>query len=320
MAKFTVLIIILILCLSSCDESKRADKEEHDSKENFDSEVHRDLTNASKSNFFAMPKLPDTIYFANEVIPLTDIDLRERYDRELVVNNFWHSNTFFYFKRANRWFPLLKEILREEGVPEDFVYLAVIESGLTQAVSPSNAKGFWQFLKGTAQDYGLIVNHQIDQRYNVELSTRAACKYLKNAKEKFGSWTLAAAAYNRGKGGVNSDLNSQQVDSFFDLHINEETSRYVFRILAIKQIMESPEEFGFYFTEEDLYPPIKTKSIKLSENITDVVTWSIEQGINYKILKRLNPWIISKSINLIQGKEIELLLPLDSEQLAPFKG
>lgn len=268
---------------------------------------------------FKMPKVPDTIYFADEVIPLTDLDLRERFDRELVVNNFWHSNTLFYFKRANRWFPVMKPILIENNIPEDFLYLAVIESGLIQAMSPSGALGFWQFMKGTALDYGLIVNTHIDERKHIEKSTIAACEYLKKAHEKFGSWSLAAAAYNRGKGGINSDLMSQNVSNFYDLHLNEETSRYVFRILAVKYIMENPKAFGFAILDAELYPPIKTEKVKIHESIPDLVEWAQENGVNYKILKKLNPWLLQKELIVPKSAVIFIELPAKGEHLSNFE-
>ncbi len=268
---------------------------------------------------FKAPVLPDTVYFADEVIPLTDIDIVERFDRELVVNNYWHSNTLFYFKRANRWFPLMEPILKAHNIPRDFLYLAVIESGLTQARSPSNAVGFWQFLAGTAEDYGLIVNRYIDERKNIEKSTIAACQYLNKAYEKFGSWSLAAAAYNRGKGGISSDLNAQGVTSFYDLYLNEETSRYVFRILAVKYIMEHPAQFGFSFEEEDLYAPIKTIKKEVTEAIPDLLAWCEDQGINYKIVKKLNPWILQKELPFLPRTPLFIEIPAPGEQLSKFE-
>ena len=307
----------LSFLIFSCQQEKEIQdnvKEQKTAEHEFTAEEE----NRVVQNQFIFPKVPDQIEFAGEIIPLEDLDIYERFDRELVVNNFWHSNTIFYFKRANRWFPLMREILIEEGIPEDFLYLAVIESGLTQARSPSNALGFWQFLKGTAIDYGLKVDHQIDERMHVAKSTRAACKYLKNAYKQFGSWTLAAAAYNRGKAGINNALEAQQVDNLFDLMLNEETARYVFRIVAVKLIMESPESYGFLFTNDDLYQPYDLKTIQLTEGVYDLVSWSIENGINYKILKILNPWIISKTLTIRSGDMVEVYLPNDTEQLAPF--
>jgi hypothetical protein len=316
-----VVVICLTLLIFSCDQFKNNEVKEFDrvqiEKEN--TLTSPELTNSTSTLPFKTPRVPDTVYFADEVIPLLDVDLRERFDRELVVNNFWHSNTMFYFKRANRWFPVMKPILEEHGIPFDFVYLAVIESGLTQAISPSNAVGFWQFLKETAQDYGLLVNQYVDERKNIEKSTNAACKYLNKAFEKFGSWSLAAAAYNRGKGGINSDLNSQNVESFFDLHLNEETSRYVFRILAVKYIMENPSDFGFEILDSELYPIIKTQKIKIEESIPDLVEWSQSLGFNYKIIKKLNPWILQKELPVYSNSSLYIEIPEDKEQLSNFE-
>jgi hypothetical protein len=268
---------------------------------------------------FKVPVVPMQVSFGSEIIDLSDIDMRERFDRELVVNNFWHSNTLFYFKRANRWFPIMKKILEEENVPTDFVYLAVIESGLDQVTSPSGAKGFWQFMAGTAKDYNLIVNDEIDERYHVEKSTRAAANYLKHAYNQFGSWVLAAAAYNRGKAGIERDMEYQYGSNFFDLHLNHETSRYVFRILAVKHIMEHPEDFGFILTNEVLYPEIKVKTITVDSSVEDLPKWATENGVNLKIVKKLNPWIIKNSLTIRQDFPIELYLPDETEQLKPYK-
>lgn len=308
------LIFFLFIVSFGCQQEESSKKHKEESEWKPDSIVLK----KKEGNNFVFPKVPDELTFAGEKIPLTDADVRERFDRELVVNNFYHSNTIFYFKRANRWFPLIKKILAEENVPQDLIYLSVIESGLTQARSPSNALGFWQFLKGTAIDYGLTVNYQIDERMHVAKSTRAACKYLKSAYEKFGSWILAAAAYNRGKAGINNALEAQQVDNFFDLMLNEETSRYVFRIMAVKLIMESPAHYGFRFHQDDLYAPYETKTVTLEEGVYDLVKWSSDHGINYKILKKINPWILGKTLTVRKNNELKIDLPSSAEQLAPF--
>lgn len=316
MIKYPILffsILFLFINLLGCQQKGSTPKNQNIVEEASDSIIQ-------KNNAFIPPKIPEFILFAGENIPLKTIDIREALDRELVVNNFWHSNTFFYFKRANRWFPAMEKILKDEGVPTDFLYLAVIESGLTQATSPSGAKGFWQFMPNTAKDYGLEVSINIDERMHVSKSTRAACKYLKKAHSKLGSWVLAAAAYNRGVTGINNALEAQKVDNFFDLNLNEETSRYVFRILALKLIMQSPKKYGFYLKKDDLYPPFKTKTITVSKTIPDLVTWSKEQGISMKILKMLNPWINGKSLPISTNKSYELLIPKNAEQLSIFKG
>ena len=200
-------------------------------------------------NVYALP-LPDNLNFAGEPVPVQNPDIKERMDRELLVNTYWQSNGLLLFKRANKYFPIIEPILKEEGVPEDLKYLAVIESGLTQAVSPARATGFWQILKETGKEYGLEVNDNVDERYHIEKSTRAACKYLKASKERFGSWTLAAAAYNAGNYGVSREMERQNVNGYYDLLLGEETGRYVFRILALKEILSNPGKYGFNFQEK----------------------------------------------------------------------
>jgi membrane-bound lytic murein transglycosylase D len=280
-----------------------------------------EISNKSITQILSIvPDIPDTLEFAGEILIFDDLDIRERLDKELVVNMHFHSNTIFYLKRANRWFPIMRKILQEEGVHEDLLYLAVIESGLVQATSPSGAKGFWQFMEGTAKDYGLIVNTYVDERMHIEKSTKAACAYLKKAYNKFGSWPLAAAAYNRGAGGIQSDMDYQYMNDFFDLHLNQETSRYVFRILAIKLIFKNPKLYGFDIPQEKMYPPYNVKSIKVSDSIKDLPQWAIEHGINYKILKLLNPWLLRSELVVGQNQEFELLLPETDEQLRVLGG
>lgn len=316
MIKYQVLTFVMTLFIySSCNQVVDEVVEHEDRNE----KLINDSSNQLK-NTFIPPELPSSIVFASEKIPLQSLDIKEGLDRELVVNNFWHSNTFFYFKRANRWFPIMKEILEEECIPTDFLYLAVIESGLTQATSPSGAKGFWQFMPSTATDYDLEVNQNVDERMHIAKSTRAACKYLKKAYDKLGSWVLAAAGYNRGVNGISRAIESQGVDNFFDLRLNEETSRYVFRIIALKMIMENPEDYGFYFTESNLYPPHKTKSVEVTQTIPNLVAWSLEQDITLKTLTLLNPWIKGTSLVVSRNKSYEILLPENTEQLSPYKG
>lgn len=313
MSKYFIFFFALIaLIFSACDQNTN--------EKNQISVLSSDDSLKQQKNTFIPPKLPSSIIFATENIPLKSLDVKEGLDRELVVNNFWHSNTFFYFKRAYRWFPLMEKILNKEGVPTDFLYLAVIESGLIQATSPSGAKGFWQFMPTTAKDYGLEVNAYIDERMHIAKSTRAACKYLKKAYDKLGSWVLAAAGYNRGVYGISSAMDTQEVDNFFDLRLNEETSRYVYRILALKLIMETPEKYGFYFKDSDLYLPYETKAVKVSKSIPDLIAWSADHNITIKILKILNPWIKGERLFVSPNKTYEILLPKNTEQLSPFKG
>ncbi|AXT60173.1 lytic transglycosylase domain-containing protein [Aquimarina sp. AD10] len=259
-------------------------------------------------NVYAIP-MPDNLNFSGELVPIENPDIRERMDRELLVNTYWQSNGLLLFKRANKYFPIIEPILKEEGVPDDFKYLAVIESSLTQAVSPARATGFWQILKGTAKEYGLEVNQNVDERYHIEKSTRVACKYLKSAKKKFGSWTLAAAAYNAGRAGVNRQLERQNAVSYYDLLLGEETGRYVFRIVAVKEILSNPKKYGFNFTNEDLYKHIPTFKVLVEEQITDFNEFAKKHNINYKILKLHNPWLREAHLNNTSGKEYYIQIP-----------
>ena len=253
--------------------------------------------------------LPNELSFCDEPVPLDRLDVRERLDRELLVNTYWQSNTLLAHKRAARWFPLIEEVLEREGVPDDMKYLALIESGLTNAVSPAGATGYWQFLKETATQYGLEVSAEVDERYHVEKSTAAACKYLKDAHAKFGSWAMAAAAYNLGQGGVNKQVGRQQQENYFDLLLPEETSRYVFRILAMKEIIRDPERYGFHLRKRDLYAPYDTRRVEVTGPVEDLATFALRQGTNYKTLKLLNPWLRDNKLTNREGRSYTLLLP-----------
>jgi len=259
-------------------------------------------------NVYAIP-LPEEVNFAGEPAPLNDPDIRERLDRELLVNTYWQSNGLLLIKRAHKYFPIIEPILEEEGIPNDFKYLAVIESGLTQAVSPAGARGFWQLMSGTGRDLQLEVNDNIDERYNVEKATRAACEYLKDSKKKWGTWTLAAAAYNAGNAGIDRRLEEQDVDSYYDLLLGEETGRYIFRILALKEILGNPAKFGFNFTKEDLYHEVPTYEVKVDTTVTDFVRFAQGFDINYKILKIHNPWLREDHLNNDSRKEYLIKIP-----------
>jgi len=253
--------------------------------------------------------IPDTMYFAGERMPLDIQDVKERLDRELMVNTYWQSQTLLHFKRASRWFPIIEPILKEEGVPLDFKYLCMAESGLTNVVSPAGASGYWQFLKETAKHYGLEVDDNVDQRYDVRASTRAACKYLKDAKKEFGTWALAAAAYNMGQGNLNKQLKRQKVTDYYDLLLNEETSRYVFRLTAMKEIMENPSKYGFHFRPQDLYAPYISNTVKVDSSISDMAAFADSFGMNYKELKILNPWLRDDYLENPSGKAYYIEIP-----------
>ena len=254
-------------------------------------------------------KLPISMEFSDEAVPLDQPDIRERLDKELLVNTYWQSNMMLLLKRANKYFPSIEKILEEEGVPDDGKYLAVIESALENVRSPKGAKGFWQIMPSTAKEYGLEVNSNVDERYHIEKSTRVACTYLKKAKKRLGSWTLAAASYNRGMYGTDRLLEKQITDNYYDLLLNNETSRYVFRILAVKEIMSNPQRYGFIYGEEDLYQPIPVKKIGLDTAITNIAKFAKAQSVNYKIMKIHNPWLIQNHLNNKSRKYYEIEIP-----------
>ena len=254
-------------------------------------------------------KIPTSIHFSGEEVPIDQPDIRERLDKEMLVNTYWQSNMMLLIKRTNKYFPTIEKILEEEGVPDDFKYLAVIESALENVRSPKGAKGFWQLMHGTAKEYGLEVNDNVDERYHLEKSTRIACVYLKKAKERLGSWTLAAASYNRGMYGTDRLLDKQLAESYYDLLLNSETSRYVFRIIAVKEIMSNPQQYGFIFEESDLYLPIPERKIGLDTAITNLAQFAKEQNINYKVLKIHNPWLIENHLNNKSRKYYEIAIP-----------
>lgn len=256
----------------------------------------------------ALP-MPENLNFAGEPVPMENPDIYERMDRELLVNTYWQSNTMLLIKRANKFFPVIEPILAEYGVPDDFKYLAVIESGLTQAVSPAKAVGFWQILEGTGKDYKLEINDNVDERYHIEKSTRVACEYLKKAKEKFGTWTMAAAAYNAGNTGVLRQLERQDVSTYYDLLLGEETGRYVFRILALKEIIGNPAIYGFNFRDDQLYKDVPTYKIKVDTAVTDFAAFAKGMDLNYKILKIHNPWLRDSFLNNKSGKTYFLEIP-----------
>jgi len=240
--------------------------------------------------------------FAGEAMP-NNFDAKERLDRELLVNAYWQSSTLLNIKSAYRYFPEIEKILREEGVPEDFKYLAVAESNLRHVTSPANARGFWQFRLDAAKDYGLEVNGEVDERYHTEKATRAACQYIKKLKERFGSWTNAAAAYNVGPGNFSRILSDQEEDSFYRLNMNEETSRYVFRLIAMKEIMTRPEKFGFYLTPSEKYPPLdKYYEVDISESVDSWGAFAKKHNISYRMLKVYNPWLRDSKLTVIKNR------------------
>lgn len=235
--------------------------------------------------------IPKNLNFAGEMVPVHLFDVRESIDRELQVNTYWHSQTVLLLKRANRYFPIIEPILKEKGVPDDFKYLAVAESALTQAVSPSQAVGFWQILEGTGKELKLEIDEEIDERYHIEKSTRAACDFLIKSYKHYGNWTMAAASYNFGRNGIKRQIERQNNNDYYDMVLGEETGRYVFRIVALKVIFENPEQYGFYLLPTDLYPPLKYFEVQIDSSVTSFAQFAEHYNTSYKMLKLLNPWL-----------------------------
>lgn len=296
----TVAVFAIVIVLLFVFSSQRKQKSDKAYNEAF-----------AKNYKIFTPPFPDSVAFAGEVVPVNNLLVRENLDRELLINTFWHTNTILSVKRANRWFPVIVPILKENNIPEDFKYLALIESGLMNVVSPKGATGFWQFLEETGKINGLEINKEVDERYNVEKSTQAACRYLIDSYDEFKSWMLVAAAYNAGKRRISETVEKQRTSNYYDLLFNEETSRYMSRILALKTIYESPTRYGYYIREADLYPVIPVKEITISTVIPDLVTFAQENKISYKVLKEFNPWLRSDHLPNASGKAYIIKLPED---------
>lgn len=254
-------------------------------------------------------KIPGKLTFAGEPVPLDLFDVREALDREILSNAYFHSQTIRLIKMAHRYFPQIEPVLRKNLVPDDFKYLAVAESLLTQAVSPAKAVGFWQLMKGTAQEYGLEVNQEVDERYHIKKSTEVACKYLIESFQKYGNWTMTAASYNAGRRGVDRQIQRQKIENYYDLLLNEETARYLYRVIAFKLIFEDPQAYGFHLSEDDLYPEIPTYTVEIDSSVADFADFAHMHGTNYKILKYFNPWLRDKSLSNSGRKRYEIILP-----------
>ena len=255
-------------------------------------------------------KIPEGLTFAGERVPTERFDIKERMDRELLVNTYWQSNGLLMIKRAHKYFPIIEPLLKKYGIPDDFKYLAVAESGLQNNSSPAGASGFWHFLRSSAKEYGLEVNRNVNERYNLELATKVAAEYLKKSKKRFGSWTLATAAYNAGNARIARNLKKQQVDDYYDLLLNSETSRYVFRIVALKEIMSKPKQYGFEFEKEDLYTLPKSYTVKVDTVITNIASFAKNFGTNYKELKLYNPWLRENKLNNKSRKLYHIKIPV----------
>ncbi|MCX2720229.1 lytic transglycosylase domain-containing protein [Lentiprolixibacter aurantiacus] len=270
---------------------------------------NEEVKNVAEEYTISAIDIPENLNFAGETVPQDDPEIMERIDREFLVNTYWQSNAVLLMKRAHKYFPIIEPILEKNGIPDDFKYLAVAESGLQNVVSPAGATGFWQIMKATGREYGLEVNSNVDERYHLAKSTEVACRYLKKYKEAYGSWTLAAASYNAGPAAIKRYMNIQQVDDYYDLLLGQETGRYVFRILAIKEILSNPEKYGYVLEEDDLYQGIPTFNVEVDTAVTNFANFAEEYGINYKILKRHNPWLREPHLNNASRKKYAIEIP-----------
>lgn len=254
-------------------------------------------------------EIPGKVSFAGEPVPIDLFDVKEALDRELLSNTYFHSQTIRLIKLANRYFPLIEPVLKKNLVPDDFKYLALAESGLTQAVSPAKAVGFWQLMKGTAQEYGLEVGSEVDERYHVIKSTEVACQYLIDSYQKYGNWTMTAASYNAGRRGVDRQIERQKKDNYYDLLLNEETARYLYRVVAFKLIFEDPSAYGFTISKKDLYSEIPVHVVEVDSAISNFADFAAGYETNYKILKYLNPWLRDTKLSNPSQKRYEILVP-----------
>jgi hypothetical protein len=253
--------------------------------------------------------VPDKATFAGEPIPLDLPDVKERLDKELQINTYFHSNTIFLIKRAKRWLPQIEKILKKHNIPEDFKYLPLIESNLMNVISPAEAVGYWQILKTSGKEFGLEISDEVDERYDPLKATEAACKYLNQAYRKFGSWTLVAASYNRGMGGIERAIENQGEKTYYDLFLNDETSRYVFRIVAIKEIIEHPSRYGFKVNPKHLYQEEPLKYVEVDETVKNLINFAKQNGTNYKLIKRHNPWLRDEKLTVRKGRKYRIAIP-----------
>lgn len=268
-----------------------------------------------KKNYsiYSLP-IPEKLDFAGEAVPISQPAVREAFDRELLVNTYWQSQTVLFIKRSARYFPTIERILKENGIPEDFKYLPLIESGFMPVVSPAGAVGFWQIMEGTGKEYGLEIDREVDERYHLEKASHVACAYLKEAYEEFGSWTLAAASYNVGISGLKKQLDRQRESSYYALNLNPETARYLFRLLAVKEILQDPEAYGFHVRAKDRYQPLETRKVKVDSSISHLSHLNKKFGINYRILKYHNPWLRMEYLPNSQSKVYEFKIPVQGEK------
>jgi len=268
------------------------------------------ITNDSLSQIIHSADLDKPYNFAGEALPMDNFDVRERLDRELMVNSYWHSSTILNIKSSARFFPMFEKIMNEYGVPDDFKYIAVAESSLRNVTSPAGAKGVWQFMKAVGQSFDLEVNSEVDERYHVEKATHAACKHILKLKKRFGSWTLAAAAYNVGPTKLAREKETQRANTYYDLNLNQETSRYIFRLVAIKEILKNPKQFGFYLSEDDYYQPLDDYAVvETNEGISNLGDFAKKYGTSYRLLKVYNPWLKTGKLVNSKKKTYQIRIP-----------
>ncbi|MCL2290069.1 MAG: lytic transglycosylase domain-containing protein [Bacteroidetes bacterium] len=305
--KITGIIIFgLIVCVLGIYAISNVDTN-HVGVENF--QPLHDAPQSHYENVLASPPLPDQIDFCGEPIPLHLYWVKEGLDRELIIHCYQHSRTLLTFKRSTRFFPVIEKILKEENVPDDMKYLCVAESNLENVVSPAKASGFWQFMEATGKHYGLEINEHVDERYHLEKATRAACKYLKKLNKQFGSWSLAMAAYNMGEAGLSKNMQEQQINNYWDLHLNQETSRYVNRCVSYKLMFENQELYNIRIAANEFYKPIDYKEIIIDKTIGDLREYCTENNILYRQLKELNPWLRSTRLPVHGNKTYILRVP-----------
>lgn len=282
------------------------------SSENNQEEEISESSNEILHNYqIVVPKIPEKLNFCGESVPLNNFDVYERLEREFIVNTYWHSLSILTLQRSNRWFPVIEPILKKNNIPDDFKYLCVTESTLMNLTSPANAVGFWQFLKSAGTEYGLEINREVDERYHLEKATEAACKYLQDAYNKYGNWTMAAASYNFGMNGINEQMERQGTNNYYNLVLGEETSRYIFRILATKIMLNNPEDYGFFIEDYQRYKPFETYEVSIDSSITSWAVFAKSYGLNYKILKLYNPWLRESYLKNKRKKEYKIKLPVD---------
>ncbi|MDR1056921.1 MAG: lytic transglycosylase domain-containing protein [Prevotellaceae bacterium] len=258
-----------------------------------------------------LPELPDKLDFAGEKVPLEYFDVRESLQREILIMSYWHASMMYTMQLASRYLQVIEPILKENGIPDDFKYLCITESNLQNLVSPAKAAGFWQIMSATAKQYGIEISTEVDERYHLEKATVAACKYLKDAYKKFGNWTLVAASYNVGMGHIESQISCQKTSSYYDMALNEETARYVYRSLGYKIIFRDVSKYGFYLNDENMFPPLKYKEVKVKTSIANLAEFAQKHGTNYKMIKYFNPWLRSNklTINSEAPKEYTIKIP-----------